>query len=153
VTFPGAGNIGGGGFMVIRMAGGRTTTIDYREKAPAAAQSAMFLDEKGNFVPSRSQEGYLASGVPGSVAGMLMALQRYGKLSRKTVLKPAIDLAARGFRLSHEFVDELKADMRDILKYPSSARAFTKGGKPYEEGDLFVQRVLALTLQRIQKNG
>ena len=153
VTFPGAGNIGGGGFMVIRMADGRTTTIDYREKAPAAAQSAMFLDEKGDFVPSRSQDGYLASGVPGSVAGMLMALERYGKLNRKTVLKPAIDFAAKGFRLSHEFVEELKADMRDILKYPSSARAFTKGGKPYEEEDPFVQRDLARTLQRIQKKG
>jgi gamma-glutamyltranspeptidase/glutathione hydrolase len=153
VTFPGAGNIGGGGFMVIRMADGRTTTIDYREKAPAAANSTMFLDEKGNFVPSRSQDGYLASGVPGSVAGMLRALDLFGKLSRKTVLQPAIDFASRGIRLSHEFTDELKADMRDILKHPSSTKAFTKGGKPYEEGDLFIQKDLAKTLQRIQNKG
>ncbi len=153
VTFPGAGNIGGGGFMVIRMADGRTTTFDYREKAPASANSTMFLDEKGNFVPSRSQDGYLACGVPGSVAGMVMALERYGKLDRKTVLQPAVDFAAKGFRLSHEFADELKADMRDILKYPSSAKAFTKEGRPYDEGDLFVQKDLARTLQRIQRKG
>ena len=153
VTFPGAGNIGGGGFMVIRMADGRTTTFDYREKAPGAARTKMFLDEQGNYIPSKSRDGYFSSGVPGSVAGMLLALERYGKYGRKKVLQPAIDLASKGFHLSHEFSDELKADMRDILKYPSSTKAFTNGGNPYEEGDLFVQGDLARTLQRIQKNG
>ena len=153
VTFPGAGNIGGGGFMVIRMADGRTTTIDYREKAPGAARQDMYLDEKGNFVPERSQEGYLACGVPGSVAGMLFALEHYGSLDRSKVMQPAINLAAKGFRPGHEFTDELNSELRTLVKYPSTRKAFTNNGQPLEEGILFVQRELARTLQRIQKLG
>lgn len=153
VSFPGAGNIGGGGFMVIRMADGRTTTIDYREKAPGAASRDMFLDERGNFVPTKSEEGYLACGVPGSVAGLLLALERYGTLNRIKAMQPAIDLAAHGFRLSHEFVDDLKANTRELLHYPSSRKAFTKNGQPYVEGDILIQKDLAQTLQRIRKLG
>jgi gamma-glutamyltranspeptidase/glutathione hydrolase len=152
-TFPGAGNIGGGGFMVICMADGRTTTIDYREKAPAAARPNMFLDEKGNFVSAWSQEGYLSSGVPGSVAGLLYALEHYGTFDRRKVIQPAVSLASKGFRLRREFADELKGDMREILKHPSTVKVFTKNGKPLEEGDLFVQKDLARTLQRIQNLG
>ncbi|HTY38781.1 MAG TPA: gamma-glutamyltransferase [Bacteroidota bacterium] len=153
VTFPGAGNIGGGGFMVIRMADGRTTTIDYREKAPAAARRDMYLDEKGNFIPDRSQEGYLASGVPGSVAGLLFALEHYGSIDRSKALQPAINLAAKGFRLSHEFTDDLQAEFKTLIKYPSTRKAFTNDGKPLEEGSVFVQKELGKTLQRIQKQG
>ncbi|MCX6133682.1 MAG: gamma-glutamyltransferase [Ignavibacteriales bacterium] len=153
VTFPGAGNIGGGGFMVIRMADGRTTTIDYREKAPGAARQNMFLDDKGNFVPEKSQDGYLACGVPGSVAGMLYALEHYGSLNRNKVMQPAIDLASKGFRLGHEFTDELKSEIHEFGKCPSTRKAFTNDGKPLEEGILFVQKELARTLQRIQKTG
>jgi gamma-glutamyltranspeptidase/glutathione hydrolase len=153
VTFPGAGNIGGGGFMVIRMADGRTTTIDYREKAPGAARQNMFLDEKGNFVPEKSQDGYLASGVPGSVAGLTYALEHYGSVDRRKAMQPAIDLAAKGFRLSHEFTDELKSELRTLNKYPSTRKVFTNDGKPLEEGIVFVQKDLARTLQRIQKLG
>jgi gamma-glutamyltranspeptidase / glutathione hydrolase len=152
-TFPGAGNIGGGGFMVICMADGRSTTIDYREKAPAGARPDMYLDEKGNFVPERSQGGYLSSGVPGSVAGLLYALEHYGTIDRRKAIQPSVDLASKGFRLRREFVDELKGDMRELLKYPSTAKVFTKNGKPFEEGDLFVQKDLARTFQRIQKFG
>ena len=153
VTFPGAGNIGGGGFMVIRMADGRTTTIDYREKAPSAARQNMFLDEKGNFVPEKSQDGYLASGVPGSVAGLTYALEHYGSVDRRKVMQPAIDLAAKGFRLGHEFTDELKSELRMLNRYPSTRKVFTNDGKPLEEGFVFVQKDLARTLQRIQKFG
>jgi gamma-glutamyltranspeptidase/glutathione hydrolase len=153
VTFPGAGNIGGGGFMVIRMADGRTVTIDYREKAPGAARQNMFLDEKGNFVPEKSQDGYLASGVPGSVAGLLHALEHYGSLDRRKVMQPAMDLASKGFRLSHEFTDELKSELKTLNKYPSTRKAFTNNGMPLEEGIVFVQKDLARTLQRIRKLG
>lgn len=153
VTYPRAGNIGGGGFMVIRMADGRTTTIDFREKAPGLASKNMFLDDKGDFVSAKSQEGYLSCGVPGSVAGLLYALEHYGTLGRKKVMQPAIDLAARGFRVSHELADGLKGEMRDFLKYASTRKVFTKNGQPIVEGDLFLQRDLAQTLQRIQKRG
>ena len=153
VTFPGAGNIGGGGFMVIRMADGRTTTFDYREKAPSAARKDMFLDAKGNFVPERSQDGYLSSGVPGSVAGLLLALEKFGSVSRQKAMQPAIDLAARGFRLGPEFTDELKSELRELSKYPSTRKLFTNDGKPLEQGIVFVQKDLARTLQRIQKLG
>ncbi|MBM4162300.1 MAG: gamma-glutamyltransferase [Ignavibacteria bacterium] len=153
VTFPGAGNIGGGGFMVIRMADGRTVTIDYREKAPGAAHRDMFLDENGKYVPERSQEGYLSTGVPGSVAGLLHALEKYGTMSRRVVMQPAIDLARKGFRIKFEFAEELRGEIDDIRKYPSTAKIFTKRGEPFEEGHLLIQRDLARTLQRIQKSG
>ncbi len=96
VTYPQAGNIGGGGFMLVHLnKAGRTVAIDYREVAPRAARRDMFLDEKGEVVPRRSQLTHLASGVPGSVAGLLHALERYGRLDRATVMAPAIELAAK----------------------------------------------------------
>ncbi|MEK6754768.1 MAG: gamma-glutamyltransferase [Bacteroidota bacterium] len=153
VTFPGAGNIGGGGFMVIRMANGKTVTIDYREKAPAASYRDMFLDEEGNFVPAKSQEGYLSSGVPGSVAGLLYALEKHGTMRRKAILQPAIDLARKGFRIKYEFAEELRGEIEDLRKYPASRGIFTRNGEPYTEGDLLVQKDLAETLRRIQKYG
>ena len=153
VTYPGAGNIGGGGYMVIRMDDGRTTTIDYREKAPGKATRDMFLDQNGQFVPERSQEGYLASGVPGSVAGLLYALEKYGTMKRRAVLQPAIDLARKGFHINSELADDLRADLKIFAHYPSTVKAFTKDGVPYEEGELLVQRDLAETLRRIQRYG
>jgi gamma-glutamyltranspeptidase/glutathione hydrolase len=153
VTYPGAGNIGGGGYMIIRMDDGTTTTIDYREKAPAKASRDMFLDQNGQFVPERSQEGYLASGVPGSVAGLLYALEKYGTLKRRIVLQPAIDLARKGFHINAELAHDIQADLKVLSRYPSSLKAFTKNGVPYEEGDLLAQRDLAQTLARIQRYG
>src|SRR5579864_7015105 len=97
VVHPAAGNIGGGGFMLIRMADGRTHFIDYREKAPAAASRDMYLDAQGNVIPGASEYGYKAIGVPGSVAGMVYAEQKYGKLTLKQVMAPAIQLAREGY--------------------------------------------------------
>ncbi|MBI3788300.1 MAG: gamma-glutamyltransferase [Ignavibacteriales bacterium] len=153
VTYPQAGNIGGGGYMVIRMADGRATTIDYREKAPAAAYRDMFLDGKGNFLPEKSQKGYLASGVPGSVAGMLYALDKYGKMKRQEVIAPAATLAKKGFVMSYRLVDDLSARLHSFLNYPSTKKVFTKQGQAYEEGDKLVQSDLGNTLNRIQRYG
>ena len=97
VVWPSAGNIGGGGFMVIRMADGRTTAIDYREMAPAAAHRNVYLDEKGEYIKESSQYGHRAAGVPGTVAGMALALEKYGRLKWATVIEPARRLAAEGF--------------------------------------------------------
>jgi gamma-glutamyltranspeptidase/glutathione hydrolase len=153
VTFPGAGNIGGGGFMVIRMADGKTTTFDYREKAPGKAHRDMYLDTNGYYVPARSQEGYLSVGVPGSVAGMLAALEKYGTMKREQVLQPAVDLAAGGFRIGPEFAHDIIGLLKEFNKYPSTQKIFTKNGKSLPEGELFVQRDLAETLKRILLHG
>jgi gamma-glutamyltranspeptidase/glutathione hydrolase len=153
VTFPGAGNIGGGGFMVIRMADGRATSFDYREKAPAKAHRDMYLDSKGNYLPEKSQEGYLSIGVPGSVAGLLDALQKYGTMKREQVLEPAIKLAEEGFVVSPSFERELIGQVNEFNKYPSSKKVFTKNGKPFQEGDTLIQKDLAETLKRISREG
>ncbi|HWP81948.1 MAG TPA: gamma-glutamyltransferase [Bacteroidota bacterium] len=153
VTFPQAGNIGGGGFMVIRMADGRTTTIDYREKAPAAAHRDMYLDEAGNFVSAKSEMGHLSAGVPGSVAGLLYALEKYGTRRREQVMQPAIDFAERGFPVSYRLAGSLKEDLEKLSMFPATKKIFTKNGTAYEEGDILVQRDLAETLKRIQRLG
>ncbi len=155
VVFPVAGNIGGGGFMVVRQPDGAATTFDYREKAPLAATRDMYLDASGNFVPDRSQKGHLASGVPGAVAGMLLAHQRYGRLPLARVMAPAIRLAAQGFALTHEDVGMFNGYRRAFLDFPSTARYFTKADSTqrYVEGETFVQRDLAGVLRRIAAQG
>ena len=153
VTYPGAGNIGGGGFMVIRFANGDVRTLDYREAAPSAASRDMFLDKNGNFIEQKSTRGHLASGVPGSVAGMMYIHRRYGKLPRAQVLKPAIDLAEKGFHLHYRLADDFERMIPEFSKYRSSKKAFTKNGKPYKEGDMFRQKDLAKTLRRIKDKG
>ena len=153
VTFPQAGNLGGGGFMVIRMADGRTTTIDYRERAPAKATRSMFLDSAGNFVPARSQQGYLSAGVPGSVAGLLMALEKYGTQSRKGVISPSVRLAERGFRVSERFAADLNAMVRSFGTHPSTRAVFACPSGEWKEGDTLVQRDLGLTLRRVMEQG
>ena len=155
VVFPVAGNIGGGGFMVVRTADGEATTIDYREKAPMAATRDMFLDSTGAFVPERSQRGYLASGVPGTVAGLLKAHERYGALSLERVLEPAIRLAGKGFTLSRRQADRFNAFYDAFAKYPATKSYFTKGDSTahFEEGDVFRQKDLADVLRRIRKEG
>ena len=153
VTHPQAGNIGGGGFMVIRMADGTATTFDYREKAPARSSKEMFIDDKGNYLPEKSQEGYLACGVPGSVAGMLLAHKKFGILSRAQVLQPAIELAIKGFRVSAPFARDLNAALNNYGKYPATKIFCSNDGKPYKEGDTFIQTDLAKTLKRIAKEG
>ena len=153
VTHPQAGNIGGGGFMVIRMADGSATTFDYREKAPAKSVKKMFLDENGNYVPERSRVGYLACGVPGSVAGLLRAQEKFGKLTRAQVLQPAIDLALKGFIVSVSFARDLSSALKTFGKFPGTIKVCTLHGKPYTEGDTFIQPDLAETLKRIAKEG
>lgn len=153
VTYPSAGNIGGGGFMVIHFKDGKNTSIDFREKAPMNAHEKMYLDSLGNFLPSLSQEGETSAGVPGSVAGLIFALEKYGTLSLKEVIKPAIKLAQKGFILDYKLAQSINYHLNDFLKYPSSAKIFTKNGKPFKEGDLFIQTDLARTLKLILKKG
>ncbi len=154
VTHPAAGNLGGGGFMVIRMADGRETTIDYREMAPAAAVRDMFLDTSGEPVPERSLVGPLASGVPGSVAGMSLAQRRYGRLPLAVVIGPAIALARDGFEVSWALADSLQNAQSLLAKSPSSARAFRRAdGTLPGPGDRLVQPDLAKTLTLIAEHG
>ncbi len=153
VTFPGAGNIGGGGFMVLRMADGKTAAIDYREVAPAAAHRDMYVDKKGNLIPNASTVGYLSAGVPGTVAGFARALQKYGTMKWRDVVEPALKLAAEGFTVSHSFSEELRNNSKLLDQFPASRRIFLKDGKFYSEGEVFKQPELAETLRRMREEG
>jgi gamma-glutamyltranspeptidase/glutathione hydrolase len=147
VVHPPAGNIGGGGFMLIRMADGKTHFLDYREKAPAAATRDMFLDAQGNVIEGASEIGYKAIGVPGSVAGMVYAEQNYGKLMLKQVMAPAIKLAREGYELTWEEAQDLHD--RHLAEFPESRRVFQRNGDFYKPGEVFRQPDLARTLERI----
>jgi gamma-glutamyltranspeptidase/glutathione hydrolase len=141
VVHPVAGNLGGGGFMLIRFSNAQSLFVDYREKAPAAASRNMYLDSGGNVIPESSTVGYRAIGVPGSVAGMALAERRWGKLGWKRVIQPAIRLAKDGFLLSAEEA----ADLRD----PESRRIFQRDGHYYQAGERFKQPDLERTLERL----
>ena len=153
VTYPGAGNIGGGGFMNIRFADGKAFTIDYREKAPSAATRTMYLDSAGNFIPEKSTYGHLASGVPGSVAGMLLGLEKFGTMKRAAVITPAAQLAEQGFPLHYRLAKDLESMIPAFSKFPSSMKSFTKKDSAYKEGEIWKQPDLAATLQRIIEKG
>ncbi|HRN25106.1 MAG: gamma-glutamyltransferase [Ignavibacteriaceae bacterium] len=153
VTHPSAGNIGGGGFMVIHLNNGTNTTIDYREKAPASANEFIFQDSLGNFLPDKSQSGVTSSGVPGSVAGLIYALEKYGSLSLAEVLQPAIDLARNGFELQYRLAKSLAYELEYFNQYESSKKVFTKDGIPFNEGELLIQKDLANTLELIKQRG
>jgi gamma-glutamyltranspeptidase/glutathione hydrolase len=142
-----AGNIGGGGFMLIRMADGQSHFVDYREKAPEAARRDMFLDAQGNVIEGASEYGYKAIGVPGSVAGMVYAEQRYGKLTLKEVMAPAIQLARQGYSLSWGEARDLHD--RYLSRFAESRRIFQRDGNFYLPGEIFRQPDLARTLERI----
>jgi gamma-glutamyltranspeptidase/glutathione hydrolase len=148
VVHPPAGNLGGGGFMLIRMAGGKTHFLDYREKAPAAATRDMYLDAQGNVIEGASEYGYKAIGVPGSVAGMVYAEQKYGKLTLKQVMAPAIRLAREGYALTWEEARDMQHDTH-LGKFAESRRIFQRDGNFYQAGEVFRQPDLARTLQRI----
>jgi gamma-glutamyltranspeptidase / glutathione hydrolase len=151
VVHPQAGNLGGGGFMLIRMADGKTHFIDYREKAPAAATANMYLDAQGNVIDDASTVGYKAIGVPGSVAGMVFAEKKYGKLSLAQVMAPAIKLAEQGFTLTADDATDLRDDKR-LADFPESRHIFQRDGNYYNAGDAFKQPDLARTLKRIAAN-
>jgi gamma-glutamyltranspeptidase/glutathione hydrolase len=157
VTYPAAGNLGGGGFMMIRMRDGRTTAIDYREMAPAAATRNVYIGKSGNLIEGEgsSTVGYRAAGVPGTVAGMDMALNKYGsgKLKWDQAIEPARRLAAEGFPLSHSLARSLMGSDDLLGLYADSKKIFLKNGNFYKAGDVLRQPELAATLERLQKNG
>jgi gamma-glutamyltranspeptidase/glutathione hydrolase len=150
VVYPLAGNLGGGGFMLIRMADGRARFVDYREKAPAAATANMYLDPQGNVVENASLVGYRAIGVPGSVAGMVYAEKEYGKLTLGQVIAPAIKLARDGYPLAWQDTRDFQDE--HLAKFPESRRIFQRNGNYYKQGELFRQPELAHTLERIASN-
>ena len=156
VTHPAAGNIGGGGFMMIRLKDGKTTAIDYREMAPVAATRNIYLDKDGNLIKGEgsSTVGYRAAGLPGTVRGMELALKKYGsgKLTWRQLIEPARKLAGDGFPLSDSYAWSLRNDSK-LLSYEDSRRIFLNNGNFYKEGDTLRQPDLAATFARLQKNG
>jgi gamma-glutamyltranspeptidase / glutathione hydrolase len=150
VVHPRAGNLGGGGFMLIRMADGVTHFVDFREKAPAAATADMYLEAQGNLIKNASLVGYKAIGVPGSVAGLAYAQRSYGKLPLAQVMTPAIKLARDGYALAWEDARDLRDN--DLAKFPESKRIFQRDGNYYKAGETFRQPELARTLERIAKD-
>ncbi len=150
VTFPFAGNLGGGGFAVYRLANGEIGSIDYREKAPGAAHRDMYLDENGNVIPGLSTKGALASGVPGTIAGIFEAQAKFGKLEPKDILQPVIDLARNGFVVSTQQAGRLQ-NIREVVREVNGENTFY--GKEWNAGDTIKNIALAETLERIASNG
>ena len=157
VTHPAAGNLGGGGFMMIRLKNGKTTAIDYREMAPAAAHRNVYLDRDGNVIKGEGGPivGYRAAGVPGTVRGMDLALKKYGsgKLSWAQLVEPARRLAANGFTVTNSLARSLRGNDDYLSKYAETKRIYLNNGKFYNEGDLFVQPDLGATFARLQQRG
>ena len=153
VTFPEAGNLGGGGFMTIRFHDGRTAFIDFREKAPGAATETMYLDARGNPVPQRSRRGYLAAGIPGTVAGLELARTRFGTKSRAVLMASAIHLAKDGFILSQGDADFLATGAKEFLNDAPTAAIFLNHRQPWKTGDRFVQADLGRSLSLIAAKG
>jgi gamma-glutamyltranspeptidase/glutathione hydrolase len=157
VTHPAAGNLGGGGFMMIRLKDGRSTAIDYREMAPAAAHRDVYLDKQGNLIKGEggSLVGYRAAGVPGTVRGMELALKKYGsgKLSWSQLIEPARRLSAEGFIANRTLARSLRGNDEYLSQYAETRRIYLKDGKFYNEGELFRQPDLAATFARLQKFG
>lgn len=153
VTYPSAGNIGGGGFALIRLADGTIRALDSRERAPAAAHRDMFLDEEGNVVPGLATASHAAAGVPGTVDGLLMLLEAHGTMSRQEVLEPAIRLAEEGFPLPEDLARQFRRVLDSMRDYPASMAKFSKNGEPYQAGEIWRQPELARTLRLIAEHG
>ncbi len=151
VVYPGAGNIGGGGFMVAHLKNGKNITLDYREKAPGKATRDMYLDASGNPQMKLSQDGHLAAGVPGTIAG-LFAAHKYGKLPFAKLIQPAIDFAENGFVITKAEATSLNGNREDFLRLNTVATAFVKTAV-WKEGDTLIQKDLANTLKRIRNKG
>lgn len=152
VSLPEAGNIGGGGFMVFRSSKGETNTLDFREMAPQTASTNMFLDVAGNVIPGKSLATHQASGVPGSVDGMVEAHRKYGKLKWEDLIQPAINLARDGFKITKNLANDLNGEQADFKKLNSGKTYFIKN-TPWQEGDMLVQEDLAKTLELIRDKG
>jgi gamma-glutamyltranspeptidase/glutathione hydrolase len=152
VTFPEAGNIGGGGFMVYRSGKGETNTLDFREKAPAMASQDMYLDSAGNVIPNMSLSTHQASGVPGAVDGMVEAHRKYGRLKWEELVQPAIDLARNGFKMTKRMASDLNRAGTEFRKLNAGKNYLIKD-TPWQEGDLLVQEDLAKTLEQIRDKG
>lgn len=152
VTYPEAGNIGGGGFMVYRSEKGETNTLDFREKAPASASANMFLDPAGNVIPNMSLSTHQSFGVPGSVDGMIEASRKYGKLKWADLVQPAIDLAQNGFKITARLAASLNASQYDFKTLNPGKTYFLKA-TPWQEGDVLIQEDLAKTLELIRDKG
>ena len=153
VTHPSAGNLGGGGFMVIRLADGTFVSNDHREMAPAKATRDMFVNDKGEMITGLSTQTHLSSGVPGTVAGLIDVLRRHGTLSLAEVIAPAIELAESGFILREELARTMARQLERLSRFAAGKAKFSKDGAPYAAGDLWRQPVLAATLKRIAKHG
>jgi len=151
VVYPGAGNIGGGGFMVAHLKNGKNISIDYREKAPASAGRDMYLDKDGNAQLNLSQDGHLAAGVPGTVAG-IFACMKYASLPIKKLIQPAIDLAENGFAITAAQASSFNSNRKDFINFNTSPVAFVKETK-WVAGDILIQKDLAKTLKRIRDKG
>lgn len=154
VTWPSAGNLGGGGFMMVRTADGTAEAIDYRERAPLAATRDMYVDRNGKVIEGLSTVGYKAMGVPGTVAGLALAHKKFGRLPWKDVVEPARKLAANGFPVNQFLAASLnsKHTIKRLAPFPESVRVFERNGRFYQIGDKFVQPDLAKTLAAIEKN-
>ncbi len=153
VVWPSAGNLGGGGFMVIRLANGKATALDYREMAPAVARRNTYLDDKGEYIKESSTFGHKAAGVPGTVAGLAYALEKYGTMKWAQAAEPAHRLAAEGFPVWYMLERSLKGSQDELARYPETKRIFLRDGKPYETGEIFRQPELAATFARLIKSG
>ncbi|MBT8397766.1 MAG: gamma-glutamyltransferase, partial [Gemmatimonadetes bacterium] len=153
VVHPSAGNIGGGGFMVIRFPDGTSTALDFREKAPLAAHPEMFLDENGEYSREVHHNSHVAVGVPGTVAGFAMAHEKYGSFDWTGLVDPAIGLAGDGFELSEALAGSIGRSLRSMERYPASVAKFSKDGEAYEQGEVWKQPDLARSLERIRDQG
>lgn len=155
VVYPRAGNLGGGGFMIVHTTGGLDVALDFREVAPLAATATLFQDEAGNVVPGRSLEGYLANGVPGTVAGLAHAWERYGSgnVKWRDILEPARRLAEDGFIVTNALAQDLNASRHLLEQFPASNAIYLRHGNLYAAGERFVQPELAATLARLQRDG
>lgn len=153
VGYPSAGNIGGGGFALVRLTDGKVVSLDHRETAPAAAHRDMYLDDKGDVIEGLSLRSHKAAGTPGSVDGLLVLLEKYGIKSRQEVMAPAIELASKGFPLTWSMARQFNRVSKRMEKYPASMSKFTKQGKPFDPGDVWKQPDLAETLRRISDQG
>ncbi|MEN5152631.1 gamma-glutamyltransferase [Pseudomonas orientalis] len=153
VVYPAAGNLGGGGFMTVQLADGRKTFLDFREKAPLAATADMYLDKDGNVIEGLSAKGHLAVGVPGTVSGMELALNKYGTLKRAQVIAPAIKLAENGFALEQGDIDLLHTATSEFEKDQDLRAIFLHNGQPLQVGQTLVQKDLARTLKEVSAKG